>query len=259
MKLATIETRNGDAVAVGLLGDGSLLALAGAAEALGAAGQQVDPLPTSVLDILAGDRLGTVRRLLDLAQTGEDRVTEPLPLSGALHARDMVEFLPPVLDPSIILAQGLAYQAHLDEMGVGRPKAPTAFMKAPSSMIGAGRPIELPATHPDMVDFEGEFSIIIGRTCHNIEADDALDHVAGYTIVNDVSARDWVAPFMQERARHRLRRDLPGWITCKASSSRPSRRSAPILSPRMKFPTPMICSSPPGSMGKSCNKLIPAI
>jgi len=86
----------------------------------------------------------------------------------------------------------LAYRTHLQEMGVPLPSEPVAFLKAPSSLCGSREPIRLPADHPEMVDFEGELAFVIGRPCHRVGADEALSYIAGYTVLNDVSARDWV-------------------------------------------------------------------
>jgi 2-keto-4-pentenoate hydratase/2-oxohepta-3-ene-1,7-dioic acid hydratase in catechol pathway len=86
------------------------------------------------------------------------------------------------------------YHEHLREMNTPVPEKPAAFAKSAAAMIGSGQPIILPPSNPAMVDWEGEFTVIIGRACHRVKAENALDYVAGYTIVNDVSARDWVAP-----------------------------------------------------------------
>jgi 2-keto-4-pentenoate hydratase/2-oxohepta-3-ene-1,7-dioic acid hydratase in catechol pathway len=94
----------------------------------------------------------------------------------------------------MVLSVGMNYHEHLKEMKTPVPQKPAAFTKSVASIIGPGHAIILPAAHPDMVDWEGEFSIVIGKPCHNVKAARALDYVAGYTIVNDVSARDWVAP-----------------------------------------------------------------
>jgi 2-keto-4-pentenoate hydratase/2-oxohepta-3-ene-1,7-dioic acid hydratase in catechol pathway len=108
-------------------------------------------------------------------------------LQGAkLHA--------PLPNPGMVLSVGMNYHEHLKEMKTPVPQKPAAFTKSVASIIGPGHAIILPAAHPDMVDWEGEFSIVIGKPCHNVKAAQALDYVAGYTIVNDVSARDWVAP-----------------------------------------------------------------
>jgi 2-keto-4-pentenoate hydratase/2-oxohepta-3-ene-1,7-dioic acid hydratase in catechol pathway len=86
------------------------------------------------------------------------------------------------------------YREHLREMNSAVPDYPTSFIKNNNAIVGPGAPIVLPASHPDMVDWEGEFSVVIGRPCHGVAESEALDYVAGYTLINDVSARDWVAP-----------------------------------------------------------------
>src|SRR5438445_9933831 len=70
------------------------------------------------------------------------------------------------------------------------PEKPAALTKSVASLIATGEPIKVPKSNPDMLDWEGEFSVVIGRTCHAVKAAQALDYVAGYTLVNDVSARD---------------------------------------------------------------------
>ena len=76
-------------------------------------------------------------------------------------------------------------------MAVEVQKEPKAFLKNVHSIIAPDAPIVLPAHCPNMVDFEGEFSIVFGADCHNIDEADAMATVAGYTIMHDVSARDW--------------------------------------------------------------------
>ncbi|GGX19349.1 hypothetical protein GCM10007242_27750 [Pigmentiphaga litoralis] len=101
-------------------------------------------------------------------------------------------FAPPIVDPGVILMSGGAYRSHALEMKVKEPETPTGFIKSSHAVIGSGDAIQLPNVAPDMVDWEGEFACVIGRPCHDVSAVTALDYVAGYTIVNDVSARDWV-------------------------------------------------------------------
>jgi 2-keto-4-pentenoate hydratase/2-oxohepta-3-ene-1,7-dioic acid hydratase in catechol pathway len=86
------------------------------------------------------------------------------------------------------------YHEHLREMKTPAPEKPAAFTKSVASIIGPEAPILIPPENSAMVDWEGEFSVVIGKPCHRVKAAQALDYVAGYTIVNDVSARDWVAP-----------------------------------------------------------------
>lgn len=72
---------------------------------------------------------------------------------------------------------------------------PKAFIKNVNCVVGPDTAIVLPPQCPDMVDFEGEFSIVFGVPCHNVSEAEAMATVAGYTIINDVSARDWVKSF----------------------------------------------------------------
>jgi 2-keto-4-pentenoate hydratase/2-oxohepta-3-ene-1,7-dioic acid hydratase in catechol pathway len=91
--------------------------------------------------------------------------------------------------PSKIVGIGQNYRAHAAEMGKGIPEEPLMFLKPPSSVIGDGVPIERPAVY-ERVDFEGELGVVIGKRAKNVSREDALDYVAGYTCVNDVSCRD---------------------------------------------------------------------
>jgi 2-keto-4-pentenoate hydratase/2-oxohepta-3-ene-1,7-dioic acid hydratase in catechol pathway len=93
----------------------------------------------------------------------------------------------------------MAYAKHLEEMGVPIPRHPVGFIKSSHAVIGPGAPIVLPQEFPDMVDLEGEFAFVLGRACHRVGAGEALDYVAGYTIVNDVSARNWVEEFLASK------------------------------------------------------------
>jgi 2-keto-4-pentenoate hydratase/2-oxohepta-3-ene-1,7-dioic acid hydratase in catechol pathway len=107
------------------------------------------------------------------------------------------KLLAPIPDRGIVLSVGMNYHEHLREMKTPVPEKPAAFTKSVASIIASGEPIRLPKSNPGMVDWEGEFSVVIGRPCHAVAAAEALDYVAGYTLVNDVSARDWVAPLFK--------------------------------------------------------------
>lgn len=101
------------------------------------------------------------------------------------------QLLPPVEPPAIICI-GLNYRAHAVETGAREPQYPIVFFKNPACIIGPGAAIELPRhLRSDQVDFEGELAVVIGRRCKNVSRQDALKYVFGYTIANDVSARDW--------------------------------------------------------------------
>jgi 2,4-didehydro-3-deoxy-L-rhamnonate hydrolase len=99
------------------------------------------------------------------------------------------KYLPPVLRPSKILALALNYQEHIDESKLTFLNEPIVFEKYPSTMIGHGDEIELPP-FPQKVDEEHELALVVGRACRHIRPSEAADYIFGYTICNDVSARD---------------------------------------------------------------------
>jgi 2-keto-4-pentenoate hydratase/2-oxohepta-3-ene-1,7-dioic acid hydratase in catechol pathway len=99
--------------------------------------------------------------------------------------------LAPVI-PATIYAIGLNYKAHALEMDKPIPEHPVVTMKSPSAVLDPGGEIVLPRfLASDSVDYECELAIVIGKSCRNIQPEDALNYVAGYTAANDVSARDW--------------------------------------------------------------------
>ena len=147
-----------------------------------------------IVDINAADRSLPPSLKGILESGGLARVKKVL--KGRKHRTPLrrAKLLPPISNPALLLSVGMNYHEHLKEMKTPVPEKPAAFTKSVASIIASGQPILLPASHPDMVDWEGEFTVVIGKGGYRIPAAKALDHVAGYTIVNDVSARNWVAP-----------------------------------------------------------------
>ena len=96
----------------------------------------------------------------------------------------------PVPDPPAILAIGMNYRAHVAEMGREPPEWQYWFNKQRTAIAGPGDPIVLPSVS-DMVDYEGELALVIGPRCQHVPAARAFEVVAGFTIINDVSTRDW--------------------------------------------------------------------
>ncbi|MUM16809.1 fumarylacetoacetate hydrolase family protein [Mycobacterium sp. CBMA271] len=99
-----------------------------------------------------------------------------------------VRLLAPIL-ASKVVAMGKNYAAHAAEMGGAPPESPVIFIKPNTSIIGPGLPIQLPASASE-VHHEGELAIVIGRPCKDVPASRAAENILGYTIGNDVSARD---------------------------------------------------------------------
>ncbi|MFA4082647.1 fumarylacetoacetate hydrolase family protein [Mycobacteroides salmoniphilum] len=99
-----------------------------------------------------------------------------------------VRLLAPIL-ASKVVAMGKNYAAHAAEMGSAPPESPVIFIKPNTSIIGPGLPIQLPPSASE-VHHEGELAIVIGRPCKDVPASRAAEVILGYTIGNDVSARD---------------------------------------------------------------------
>lgn len=130
-------------------------------------------------DIGAALRAG--RSVADLAAAGV----------RAVHRLTDVELLPTIPQPSKIWAVGFGYHDHRAETGhTSEVGEPTIFMKAPSSVTATGCPIRFPAVAPNDVDYEGELAIVIGTRLTSVDEDAAFQGIAGFTVGNDVSARD---------------------------------------------------------------------
>ena len=117
-----------------------------------------------------------------------------------------VVLLAPLPAPNRILAIGRNFSEHAQELGSEVPDEPIVFQKASSSVIASGQPVVLPVGI-GRVDFEGELAVVIGTGGRNLSEAEALSHVAGYTLINDVTARD-----VQKRA---IAKSLP-WFLSKS-------------------------------------------
>ncbi len=148
-------------------------------------------LPSASHGTIPGDML----RLLQggaamLAQAREALGADsPIPLAD-------IQIKAPIAKPGKLLGIGLNYADHAAEGGRKKPDYPLIFAKTVPATIGMGEAIHLPPVS-QMVDFEGELAVVIGTLARAVSARDALDYVAGYTICNDVSARDY-----QRRSGH---------------------------------------------------------
>jgi 2-keto-4-pentenoate hydratase/2-oxohepta-3-ene-1,7-dioic acid hydratase in catechol pathway len=145
---------------------------------------------------LSGDEIVDLHALAPDVRTilEQDLLGKAAAAAGRSVPLKEVKLLAPIPNPGMVLSVGMNYHEHLKEMKTPVPEKPAAFTKSVASIIGPDAPIRIPPSNPGMLDWEGEFSVVIGKPCHRVKAAQALDYVAGYTIVNDVSARDWVAP-----------------------------------------------------------------
>lgn len=108
-----------------------------------------------------------------------------------VYSLDEVGVHAPILNPEKIVAIGLNYSDHAKEAGMEPPKRPIFFSKYASSIVGPKGAVVLPPENvTNEVDYEVEFAVVIGKTAKNVSKEDAMDYVYGYTILNDISARD---------------------------------------------------------------------
>jgi 2-keto-4-pentenoate hydratase/2-oxohepta-3-ene-1,7-dioic acid hydratase in catechol pathway len=128
--------------------------------------------------------------VLALGPAGLERAGAAAGGLAARHDLGAVRRHAPVPDPPAILAIGMNYRAHVAELGREPPEWQYWFNKQRTSISGPGDAIVLPSVS-DMVDYEGELALVIGPRCQHVPAARALEVVAGFTIINDVSTRDW--------------------------------------------------------------------
>jgi acylpyruvate hydrolase len=154
--------------------------------------------------LLPPDALAFLRRLpgsLEAADSALDFVVEALERydtpdvrrAGVVEPRRSLHLCAPVPRPGKVLAVARNYPAHAAELGPGEPpEEPVLFLKAPSAVVGPEDEIVIPAVS-SRVDYEGELAVVIGKPARRVQAQHALECVAGYSVANDVSARDFQA------------------------------------------------------------------
>lgn len=142
--------------------------------------------------MIEGDWVRPLRSIEELGrETDSDLLTDP-PLtrrSDRVLLSD-VELLPVVPSPQKIVCLGLNYRAHVDETGRKLPEYPVFFCKFPSSLIGPGAAIRKPP-ESDQVDYEAELAVVVGRRARRVSVEEASRLVAGYSVANDVTVRDF--------------------------------------------------------------------
>ena len=110
--------------------------------------------------------------------------------NGATHAVDGADLAAVVPSPGKIICVGHNYRNHIKEMGREVPEHPTLFAKYAESLIGPNDDLALPQ-ESDTVDWEAELAVVIGKTGRRIPESEAADHIAGYSVLNDISMRDY--------------------------------------------------------------------
>jgi 2-keto-4-pentenoate hydratase/2-oxohepta-3-ene-1,7-dioic acid hydratase in catechol pathway len=135
--------------------------------------------------------LAGIASMVDLIGMSQEAIREAMGVGVALEGDESAwRFLPPLTNPTKILAIGRNYMDHAREQGEEPPKKPLIFAKLPSSLLGHGSIIEWDPADATQVDYEAELAVVIGRETRLVNAERALDYVFGYTVANDVTARD---------------------------------------------------------------------
>jgi 2-keto-4-pentenoate hydratase/2-oxohepta-3-ene-1,7-dioic acid hydratase in catechol pathway len=147
-------------------------------------GRVFDIWDGALADIPAGDR--TLEAILEAGLFDD---VKPVDGDDGVPL-DEVRLLPPVTRPQKIICIGLNYRAHAEEQGAEPPATPTFFAKFRNALAAPGATVSLPRWS-ERVDYEAEVAFVIRDRCKDVPEADAIEHVAGYTLLNDLSARDY--------------------------------------------------------------------
>jgi 2-keto-4-pentenoate hydratase/2-oxohepta-3-ene-1,7-dioic acid hydratase in catechol pathway len=191
MKLLSAQTPEGPRLAATL--EGGVLIFAQVAHAFP---EIIGSIPATLDEVVMADG-GVERFLATVAPLLSDPQTAAL-----LTPEDKIQLRKP-FQPRNIICVGLNYKDHAEESNIPPPSQPILFAKWTSSASGPGDAIVLPPDTEE-VDYEAELAVIIGKKCRGVTSADALDYVAGYACMNDVSARDFQrgdGQWVRERAR----------------------------------------------------------
>ena len=170
-----------------------------------------EPLPASIKALLAAGR-GALSRVQALAKAA---ATEARSFSQAMHEERAIRLLPPVPDADKFLCVGKNYRQHLDELVKNDllkeiPQEPTAFVKLNSCLVGHNAKVARPQG-VTRLDYEPELVFVIGRRALGVKKVDALDYVAGVTILNDLTCRDLQKKEVASGSRFWTAKNIPGF------------------------------------------------
>ncbi len=199
----------------------------------------------------AGAALGIIEgdAVLDLTAADPTLAKEPAIAlhAGSVHLRALARrareyplaqarLLAPVL-PRKFLAIGLNYADHIAESGLEAPQFPVFFNKQATCVVGPDEDVHMPRVS-SLLDYEGELAIVIGKRCRHVPEGRAHEVIAGYTICNDVSVRDWQlrTPTMMMGKSFDTHGPLGPWLVTPRRARRPARPGAKHLCQRRVAP-----------------------
>jgi acylpyruvate hydrolase len=202
MRLATfVEPQKGNDIRFGIVRGGNIVDVVAAANAL----QRAVPANTVKSALTSGEH--TLKALEDLVQAAE-RARLVRPVAG-------VKFLPPIADPSKFFCVGKNNKKHREELKANKmltevPNEPTGFIKLIDTMSGDGDEVVKPA---DIVklDYEPELCYVVGKRAHGVKKADAMQYISGFTLMNDVSAREIQQREVASGSRFWTAKNMPGF------------------------------------------------
>lgn len=152
-----------------------------------------------------GVTANSLQQFIELGQEAQDRVRAALAELPESAGKPFASATlgPAIIDPPIVLAVGLNYDEHASELNLDNDSGPVLFSLFPNSLNGHESEVPIPTNLSEEVDYEGELGVVIGRAAKNVSAEDALDYVFGYTVINDITARN-------------IQFQEPQWSRCKS-------------------------------------------
>ena len=146
--------------------------------------------PDGIIDLGVSNDQCPYDDLLSVLQADDVRGVGRYAATGRQLQPADVRFLPVIPSPAKIICAGVNYRAHADEAAAAPPEYPVIFTRFADTQVGHDEPIVKPHVS-EMLDYEGELAVVIGRGCRDLTSDRASDVVAGYACYNDASVRDW--------------------------------------------------------------------
>ena len=230
MRLATFDLRLGGAPRFGIVRGDNVIDVVAAADALRR------PVPATTVKTALTSGPQTVAALKELADAAER--------AGLLRPVAGLKFLPPIADPSKFFCVGKNNRKHREELAANKmltevPNEPTGFIKLISTMSGDGDEVVKP-TDITTLDYEPELCYVVGKRAHGVKKADAMDYIAGFTLTNDVSAREIQKREVASGSRFWTAKNMPGfapvgpyiltmdeaadtdnlWVTCDVNGKR---------------------------------------
>lgn len=152
-----------------------------------------------------GEKYRTLQQLIEAGTESLERLRSALdevPEGSGVPVAE-VKHASAILEPPIVMAVGLNYDEHASELNLDNDSGPVLFSLFPNSLTGHGSEVPLPQHLSEEVDYEGELGVVIGKPAKNVSPEEALDYVFGYTVVNDITARN-------------IQFSEPQWSRCKS-------------------------------------------